>query len=85
MTFPFNRQRQIRQLMAIAMQPKDNSNEKVAYDLMQIIAQQESIKVGDRAKNPRTYYLELYSQCLRIVSGEDFDDVADDMDEKDKL
>ncbi|HSY74150.1 MAG TPA: hypothetical protein VK810_01660 [Dongiaceae bacterium] len=74
MLFPYNRGNGFRMVMANGMLPKDGSNEKVAYDLMQIIAGQEANKTADKRK----YYLELYAQCLRIVSGEDFDDVFDD-------
>lgn len=66
--------------MANGMLPKDSSNEKVAYDLMQIIAGQETSKAAEKTKDTRKYYLELYTQCLRIVSGEDFDDVFDDIE-----
>ena len=80
MLLPYNRARQIRMIMANSMPPKENSNEKVAYDLMQIIAGQEINKAAEKAKNTRKYYLELYAQCLKIVSGEDFDEVFDDVE-----
>ena len=47
---------------------------------MQIIAGQETSKAAEKTKDTRKYYLELYTQCLRIVSGEDFDDVFDDIE-----
>ena len=62
-------------IMANGMLPKDGSNEKVAFDLMQIIAGKEA-----KSSDKREYYLELYAQCLRIVSGEDFDDVFDEVE-----
>lgn len=51
---------------------KDNSSERVAYDLMKEIANNEGGygASDDRLNsNPRHYYLNLYSQCLKVVRG----------------
>ena len=66
--------------MASGMLPKDINKEKIALDLMNIIVQQETFRLALNAKEQRKYYLELYAQCLRIVDGEDFEDVFDDME-----
>ncbi|WP_291370608.1 MULTISPECIES: hypothetical protein [unclassified Acinetobacter] len=49
---------------------KDNSVERVAFDLMSRIAEAEKIKGKDEGKkdNPREYYLKLYNQCHKVVS-----------------
>lgn len=58
---------------------KDNSIERVALELMQIISHSESVvdKEKFRKPNPREYYLKLYNQCHRVVSwnGVDIKDV----------
>ncbi|WP_312969020.1 hypothetical protein [Acinetobacter gerneri] len=58
---------------------KDNSVERVAYDLMEKIAFAESkIETENfRKPNPREYYLKLYNQCHRTVSwsGVDIKDI----------
>lgn len=49
---------------------KDNSVERVAFDLMEKIAQAEHAKQDNfREPNSREYYLKLYKQCHKIVSG----------------
>ena len=49
---------------------KDNSIERVAFDLMEKIAQAEHAKQDNfREPNSREYYLTLYRQCHKIVSG----------------
>ena len=45
--------------------PEADGRHRVAYDLMQEIARHEP--VDNNA--PRRYWLELYSQCLRVVNG----------------
>ena len=45
---------------------KDNSKERVALDLLKIINSYES--QSDHEKK-RSYYLTLYSQCLKATSG----------------
>ena len=49
---------------------KDNSAERVAYDLMGRIAYAEDGNQKQES-NPRDYYLELYYQCLKTVKGSD--------------
>ena len=46
---------------------KDNSKERVAYDLMVYISYDEK-KQGDKNKD-RKYWLTLYAQCLKATSG----------------
>jgi hypothetical protein len=64
-------------LMANRTSSGVDGNEKVAYDLMKLISEQEADKVAEKTRNPRKYYLELYAQCIKIVSGEDLEDVFD--------
>ncbi len=40
-----------------------NATERVAFDLMEKIAEKEALP----ERSPRRYYLELYSQCLYVV------------------
>ncbi|MDM1758175.1 hypothetical protein HX127_11450 [Acinetobacter sp. 256-1] len=49
---------------------KDNSIERVAFDLMEKIAADEQyFSKNDALKeNPRDYYLKLYNQCHKTVS-----------------
>lgn len=49
---------------------KDNSVERVAFDLMARIAEVEKATGNDedRTSNPREYYLKLYNQCHKVVS-----------------
>ena len=49
---------------------KDNSAERVAFDLMARIAFAEDGSQKELS-NPRDYYLELYYQCLKTVKGRD--------------
>ena len=42
-----------------------DGRQRVAYDLMQEIARHEQVD----SSAPRRYWLELYAQCLRVVSG----------------
>ena len=48
---------------------KDNSVERVAFDLMSRIAEVEKATGNDEGKknNPREYYLKLYNQCHKVV------------------
>ena len=46
-----------------------DSKQRVALELMQIIADREP-KTKCEKPDARTYYLTLYSECLRVVSGE---------------
>lgn len=48
---------------------KDNSLERVAFDLMDRIATSEGYNNEDayRKPNSREYYLKLYNQCHRVV------------------
>lgn len=45
---------------------KDGTVERVALDLMQIIANAESKQLQGQ-EHPREYYLRLYSKCLQAV------------------
>ena len=60
--------------MPQANEPK----ERVALELLAKIAEGETGLIKEKNEKPREYYLTLYSQCLRIVSGEDVDDVLED-------
>ena len=46
-----------------------DSTQRVALELMQIIVDREP-KSKSEKPDARTYYLTLYSQCLKVVSGE---------------
>ena len=61
-----------------AIQIKDNSIERVSFDLMEKIAQAEHAKQDNfREPNSREYYLKLYNQCHKVVSrsGVDIKDI----------
>lgn len=47
---------------------KSDDKHRVAFDLMREIASFET-GISNREKNPREYYLELYNECLKVVSG----------------
>ena len=49
-----------------------DSKERVAYNLMALIAEAEAIKDGgvSIAVDPRRYYFKLYGQALKMVHGE---------------
>lgn len=51
---------------------KDNSKERVALELLQIVTRYESKE--DNSKN-RAYWLTLYSQCLQATSGLDIESI----------
>jgi hypothetical protein len=60
---------------------KDNSVERVALDLMEIIASVERTRSDNYLKpNTREYFLKLYNQCHRVVgySSIDVDQVLQD-------
>jgi hypothetical protein len=46
-----------------------DSKQRVALELMEIIVDREH-KTKIEKPDARTYYLTLYSQCLKVVSGE---------------
>ena len=52
---------------------KDNSAERVAFDLMSVIAHKENPVRGDQCQamkdSNRLYYLNLYKECLNVVQG----------------
>lgn len=52
---------------------KDNSAERVAFDLMSVIAHKENPVRGDQCRamkdSNRLYYLNLYKECLNVVQG----------------
>lgn len=52
---------------------KDNSAERVAYELMIDIANAENPAYDqlntDKQNNPRLYYLSLYAECLTVATG----------------
>ena len=47
---------------------RQDSGERVAYDLMQHIAN-ATFKDGDHAKRDERYWLELYQRCHRATRG----------------
>ena len=52
---------------------RDNSAERVAYDLMKLISAKENPTHGSdcaakKASN-RLYYLKLYAECLNVTKG----------------
>ncbi|WP_180113403.1 hypothetical protein [Acinetobacter sp. YH12073] len=61
---------------------KDNSIERIAFDLMEKISQSESYYNLDeqKQKNPREYFLKLYNQCYKVVDykGVDIDKLLGD-------
>ena len=65
-------------LMSAASVSPADAKEKIAFDLMTKIAEAESAQAEKAPENPKDYYLKLYSHCLRIVSGEDIEDVLED-------
>lgn len=54
---------------------KDNSIERVAYDLMVLISNEETFygKSKSKDENPREYYLKLYNQCHKTVANRSLD------------
>jgi hypothetical protein len=52
--------------------------ELIAWELMTKIAQAEADKVKEQTKSPREYYLTLYAQSLRAVSGEEIEDILEE-------
>ena len=50
---------------------KDNSAERVAYDLMMVIANNENPTMGEncgaKKASRRLYYLNLYAECINTV------------------
>lgn len=50
---------------------KDNGAERVAYDLMMVIAHNENPAYDDQCAakkaSKRLYYLNLYKECLNVV------------------
>jgi hypothetical protein len=52
--------------------------EIIAWELMTKIAQAEAERVKAQTKSPREYYLTLYAQSLRAVSGEEIEDILED-------
>lgn len=71
--------RRLRQARIMQMQQPNEHRERVAYDLMVKIAQEDVERAGLRGK-PREYYLQLYIQCLKAVSGEDYEDIMSPAD-----
>lgn len=55
-----------------AIEIKDNSEARVAYDLMVLIADKEFSTVAERSKQQqnRLYWLRLYDQCRRMVTSD---------------
>lgn len=51
--------------------------EQVALELTKMIYMDESKKGVALKPDPRTYFLTLYGQCLKIVRGESIDDISD--------
>jgi len=46
---------------------KDNSCERVAFELMELIANEEYDRGTIRDTAPREYFLKLYAQCVGTV------------------
>ncbi len=51
-----------------------DSKHRVAFDLMRAIAEEDDKKTFAKP-DPRTYYLKLYAQCLKVVSESSADEV----------
>jgi hypothetical protein len=66
-----------RTLMANAPAKPSDVRERVAFDLMAKIAEEERANRENTREPAKHYYLKLYCQCLRIVQGEDVEDVLD--------
>jgi hypothetical protein len=66
------------------IQNPNESRERVAFDLMTKIAQEEANQ-KKRDSDSREYYLLLYSQCLKIVSGEDLEDIIESEESEETL
>lgn len=50
---------------------KDNTECRVAFDLMMIIAESEYPRnnFSEKPNDPRDYYFTLYHQCLNVAQG----------------
>lgn len=48
---------------------KDNTECRVAFDLMMLISSKEYPSDNDKPNDPRDYYLTLYRQCLNVAQG----------------
>ena len=71
-----------RQLLNTGAVNTGELKEFVAWELMSKIAEAEHAKhIKEKTETPREYYLTLYSQCLKVVSGEDVEDVLEDYDD----
>lgn len=70
--------RRRKDLLSTGAIPPDEIKEIVALELMNKIAEAESGKAQERTATPRAYYLTLYSQALRTVSGEDVEDILEE-------
>jgi hypothetical protein len=66
-----------RKLMDSAPAKPSDVRERVAFELMTKIAEEERANPETAPEPAKDYYLKLYCQCLRIVSGEDVEDVLD--------
>lgn len=71
-----------RELINTGMISPSEVKDIIALDLMTKIAEAEHAKkIKEKTDTPREYYLTLYSQCLKVVSGEDVEDVLEDYDD----
>jgi|SRR5579859_1988561 len=71
-----------RQLIESGATNQPELKEIVALELMSKIADLEQAKhLKEQIDNPREYYLTLYSQCSKVVSGEDVEEVLEDYEE----
>lgn len=67
-----------RQLLNSGTLNTDGLKEIIAWELMTKIAQAETDKIKEQSESPRQYYLTLYAQSLRAVSGEEIEDIIED-------
>ena len=43
--------------------------ERVAFDMMKLLAELDTGSITERIKNPKKYIFDLYSECWAVVSG----------------
>jgi hypothetical protein len=47
----------------------NDSKERVAFDLMKLIADADTKNLARKLEDPKAYTFDLYLQCLEVVSG----------------
>jgi hypothetical protein len=70
--------RRRKELLNTGAIPPDEIKQIVALELMNKIAEAETGKIQEKSGSPRIYYLTLYSQALRTVSGDDVEDILEE-------